>query len=310
MEPRTVGRCGLRLSPVGLGTAGWGRATPVEDALSIAGKFLEWGSASGAPLLLDTSPAYGEGSSAAAGAHAAEENAGRVLGQLPREQLVVSTSSGVDPTAPLGRRVDCSRRHLLNQLEESLRRLGTDHLDIWSVGYWDRLTPPDEVAATIGDAITSGKTRYAAVRDYSGWQLALTAARCPQVIAAQTEYSLLQRDCEEHLVPACEFLGLGVIAAAPLAKGLLAGPGDRPLRADAHPLLGPRTTTIVEALRTAAAGLDIAPSTAALNWVLGRPGVAVAVVGPRTPEQARELLAGAGRVLPEAIARALEDVSA
>lgn len=302
MEPRTVGRCGLRVSPVGLGTAGWGMLTEAAEALEITHAFLDSAAAGGGPVLLDTSPAYGSGG--------AEEVVGRVLGAVPREQVVVSSAAGVDPAAPLGRRVDCSRRSLMHQLERSLTRLGTDYLDIWSIGYWDRLTPPAEVTATIRSVVAAGKVRYAAVRDYTGWQLALTAVDCPEIIAVQTEYSLLLRGCEEHLLPAAQYLGLGVIAAAPLARGLLTAPRRPKVRADAHPLLGPRTTTIVEALQTAAEGLAVTPAVAALSWVLDRPGVVASLVGPRTLDQARELLACAARPLPGAIASALDDVSA
>lgn len=300
-----MGRSGLRIAPLGIGTAGWATRTSVEEAGAILRTFLGSEAASYAGVLLDTSPAYGAGN--------AEPAAGRVLRRLPshlRERLVISSAAGVDPLAPVGRRVDCSRRHLLSQLEHTLRNLGVDHLDLWSVGYFDQAAPAEEVAATLDQAIAQGKARYVGVRDHAGWQLAVAAGQDRNVIAAQAEYSLLVRGAEEHLLQAIGYLGTGFIAAAPLAHGVLAGKDGAQLRADAHPLLDERTPTVVEALRTAAAGLEIPPAAAALAWVAQRPQVTAVIVGPATAAQATELVACGQTRLPAAITRALDDVSA
>ncbi|APT88828.1 aldo/keto reductase [Corynebacterium frankenforstense DSM 45800] len=299
MESRTVGRSGLRVGALGLGTDAWGTATHSDDARAIARAFLDAGGS-----LVDTSPAYGAGR--------AEEVLARVLADLPREELVLSSAAGVDPTAPVGRRVDCSRRSLLAQLDRTLTRLGTDHLDLWSVGYFDRQTPMSEVTDTLAAAVASGKVRYAGVRDHTGWQLACTAgtAGAGGIVAAQAEYSLLVRQPEEDLAPAAGYLGVGLLARAPLGHGVLAGVARGELPAEAHPLLGARARTIVDALRTAAAGLGVDPAVAALAWVRDRPGVAAAVTGPADPAQARAAFAADGVRLPAAITRALDDVSA
>lgn len=264
--------------------------------------------------LVETSPVYGSGVS--------EKILAELLtGSISREQLVISSAGGVDPDSPLGHRVDTSRRRLLAQLDATLARLGTDHLDLWSVGHWDDRTPPEEVADTLDYAVRTGRVRYAGVRGYAGWQLAVTTAAAPhRIVAAQNEYSLLVRRVEEELVPAARHLGVGVIAAAPLAQGILTGKyrtgipalsrATTPERdAEVRGYLSNHTQTIVEALHTAADGLGISPGVAALAWVRDRPGVASAVVGARTLAQLDELLGAARKTLPRAITKALDDVS-
>lgn len=262
--------------------------------------------------LIDCSRVSGPGT-------AEEILAEQLRGTVSRQELVISAAGGVDPHSPIGSRVDSSRRRLLSQLDATLRTLGTDHLDLWSVGHWDDRTPPEEVADTLDYAVRTGRVRYAGVRGYAGWQLAVTgAAAAGRIVAAQNEYSLLVRRIEEELVPAARHLGVGVIAAAPLGQGVLSGkyrsgiptqPGNSGREAEVHAYLGDHTRTIVEALSTAAAGLGISSSVAALAWVRDRPGVASAVVGVRNRVQLTELLDAAGKTLPRAIGKALDDVS-
>lgn len=203
----------------------------------------------------------------------------------------------------------------MHQLDATLQTLGTDHLDLWSVGYWDEKTPPDEVAETLDWAVRTGRTRYAGVRDYAGWQLAVTAARpsSPRIVAIQHEYSLLAREIEEELIPAAHHLGVGVIAAAPLAQGVLTGRYRSTLphgvRAEVHARLGGKAHTIVDALITAADGLGIPPAVVALAWARDRAGVSSAVVGAGTHVQLKQLLQVTDTVLPRAIVKALDDVS-
>lgn len=253
--------------------------------------------------LLDSSPFYGAGRS--------QEVVAEVLADVPRHDLVLSSSAGVAPDSPVGRRVDCSRRALMRQLDETLRVLDTDHLDLWSVGYWDERTPPSEVIDTLDWAVRTGRARYAGVRDYAGWQLAVTAT--PRVVATQHEYSLLARGIEEELVPAARHLGVGIIAAAPLAQGVLTGRyRDGPasgVRAEVHARLGYKAHTVVDALTTAAEGLDISPAVVALAWARDRAGVASTVVGASHRAQLRELLTVSDTALPRAIVKALDDVS-
>ncbi|WIM69750.1 aldo/keto reductase [Corynebacterium suedekumii] len=305
MKQRRVGVSGLRVSDLGLGTATWGSHVTRDDAASILRTFTAHGG-----TLVDSSPAYAAGTS--------QEMLGAVLADaaVDREDLVLSSSAGVAPHSPVGHRVDCSRRALMRQLDRTLTALGTDHLDLWSVGYWDEKTPPAEVADTLDWAVRTGRARYAGVRDYSGWQLAVTHAAMtgPALVAAQREYSLLVRGIEEEVIPAAGHLGVGVLAAAPLAHGVLPGryrSTGQPAgaRAEIHALLGTTSDVVVDAVTTAAEGLGLPPAVVALAWVRDRPGVAAAVVGPSSPTQAEELFRLGGTVLPRAIIKALDDVS-
>jgi len=298
VKQRLVGSSGLRVSDIGLGTATWGQGTEAAQAQAMLRMFVDSGG-----TLIDSSPTYAGGN--------AEGILGELLAGFDRHELVVSSSAGVVPDSPMGRRVDCSRRSLMHQLDATLSTLGTDHLDLWSVGYWDERTPPGEVVDTLDWAVRTGRTRYAGVRDYTGWQLAVTAS--PRVVATQHEYSLLARGIEEELVPAARHLGVGVIAAAPLAQGVLTGryrssvpPG---VRAEVHARLGVKAHTVVDALTTAAQGLEIPSAVVALAWARDRAGVASAVVGASRREQLAELLTVGEVVLPRAIVKALDDVS-
>ncbi|GAB2515051.1 aldo/keto reductase [Corynebacterium atrinae] len=298
-----MGVSGLRVSEVGLGTAQWGQSTSLEDATELLGIFLGSGG-----TLVDSSPAYGSGAAQAALAEVL-----RTM-KIPREEILLSSSAGVDPHSPVGRRVDCSRRSLIAQLEATLRALNTDHLDLWSVGYWDEKTPPAEVADTLDWAVRTGRTRYAGVRDYSGWQLAVTQPLAPhRIVATQHEYSLLVRGIEEELLPAASHLGVGVIAAASLARGVLAGRyrtgAPRSARAEVHAMLGTKSDTVVDAVDTAAEGLGLPPAVVALAWARDRIGISSTVVGASTPAQLTELLQATDTQLPRAITKALDDVS-
>ncbi len=304
MKQRLVGVSGLRVSEIGLGTNTWGGATDAVEASDMLACFVDAGGS-----LVDSSPAYAGGRS--------ERILGELLaGDVDRAELVISSASGVSPQSPMGSRVDCSRRRLMMQLDTTLATLGTDHLDLWSVGYWDEKTPPAEVAETLDWAVRTGRARYAGLRGYAGWQLAVTAAAgasARPVVAAQNEYSLLVRGAEEELLPAARHLGVGVIAAAPLAQGVLTGRYRTGLpsnaRTEAHAYLGAKAHTVVEALSTAADGLGLSPAGVALAWIRDRAGISSAVVGASGVRQLRELLSVAQVTLPRAISKALDDVS-
>lgn len=310
MEQRVVGATGLRVSEIGLGTMTWGRDTDALDAEEMLSDFLEAGG-----TLVDTAPGYGDG--------AAEEILGGVLaGGLPREDLVISTKAGVR-TPRIGRAVvDASRGMLLSSLDASLRRLGTEYVDLFVVQAPDPVTPLEETAHALEIAVTSGRARYVGVSNHPGWQCATLAGLLGRtgLAATQHEYSLLQRGVEREVLPAADALGFGVIAWSPLGRGVLTGryrhstPADSRaasphLRAFVSPLLTDRNFGIVESVVRAAEGLDVQPVEVALAWMLGRPGLASALVGPRTPAQLAVLL-GSDLELPRPLVAALDDVSA
>lgn len=297
---RTVGGSGLRVSRIGLGTGTWGRETHGDEAAAQLVAFAEAGGS-----LIDTSPGYAGGA------------AQRVLAELlddvvPRADLVLSGCAGTRP--------DCSRRTLLRQLDATLTELGTDHLDVWSVGAWDPATPVDEVAATLEHAVSSGRARYAGARGVAGWQLATLAAAVP-LIVGQTEYSLLERRAEYEYAPAAAHHRIGVFATAPLAGGVLTGKyrdgipidsrgADEDRATEIRDYLDERTTRVVDAVVTAADGLGTAPLAVALAWVRDRPGVAATIVGARDSAQLTGVLVAETLELPRAIGAALDDISA
>lgn len=317
MEQRTVGRSGLRVSRIGLATHTWGSHTDSDDAAGQLSAFLEAGG-----TLVDTSPAYAGG--------AAQRILADLLGDLvSREELVLSGCAGVHPATAAGQGdlpaaprtwVDTSRRELLRQLDRTLRELGTDHLDLWHVAAWDARTPREEVAATLDYAVRSGKTRYAGVRGYTAWQLAGLAAISP-IVTANAPYSLLARGAEADVVPAAVHHGVGVIASAPLAGGILTGKyrdgvpadsrgADEATAAEIRHRLDERATRVVDAVVTAADGLGTSPLAVALAWIRDRPGVSSMIVGARDIGQLTGVLAAETLELPRAIAAALDDVSA
>ncbi|MFJ4653535.1 aldo/keto reductase [Nocardia sp. NPDC088792] len=316
MEQRTVGRSGLRVSRLGLATHTWGRETDAEDAAAQLMAFAEAGG-----TLVDTSPAYGDG--------AAQRILGDLVRELGREDLVLSGSAGHTPVRvdaatphPVPTRwiVDASRRTMMRQLDQTLALLGTDHLDLWTVSAWDPHTPLEEITDTLQWAVRTGRVRYAGARGYDGWQLATLAAAAP-LTAAQTQYSLLARGVEHEFVPAAQHHGIGIIATAPLAGGILTGKyrdgvpadsrgADEATAAEITARLDDRAVRVVDAVVTAADGLGTSPLAVALAWIRDQPGVASMLVGARDIGQLTGILAAETLELPRAIAAALGDVSA
>jgi aryl-alcohol dehydrogenase-like predicted oxidoreductase len=313
MQQRPLGRSGLAVSRLALGTMTWGRDTDADDAAAQLKSFLDAGG-----NLLDTADVYGDGD--------AETVIGSLLGSLvTRGEIRIATKAGLRPGT--GRRRDGSRAHLLQTLDASLRRLGTDHVDLWQIHGHDPATPLEETLAAFDHAVASGRVRYVGVSNFAGWQTARAATwqravpgRAP-VVAAQVEYSLLERGVEREVLPACADLGLGVLPWSPLGRGVLTGKYRHGRPADsraASPVFerfvaryfDPRCSRIVEAVVTAAAGLGVAPLEVALAWVRDRPGVVAPILGARTVGQLLGALQVEQMALPPEITRALDDVSA
>lgn len=309
MEERLVGGTGLRVSALGLGTLTWSRDTDEHEAAEQLRDFVDAGG-----TLLDTAASYADG--------AAEELIGDLLRTtVSRDDVVLCTKAGVRH-APGGRVVDASRGALLSSLDGSLQRLGTDHVDLWLVQTPDPRTPLAETVGALRLALDTGRARYVGLSNHAGWQTARAATLLGpgRLAAVEVEYSLLQRGVEREVVPAAADLGVGVLAWSPLGRGVLTGKYRRAVPADsraasAHlagfvePYLGREAAPVVQALVTAADGLERSPLEVALGWVLGRPQVASAIVGARTAAQLRGSLAADLR-LPAAITAALDEVSA
>jgi len=313
MQQRRVGGSGLLVSRLGLGTWLWGMDTDEHEARDQLKAFVDAGG-----TLVDTAAGYGDGLS--------EEILGSLLDDVvDREDLVIATKAG--SASANGKRVhDTSRGALLRQLDGSLRRLGTDHLDLWQVHVWSDDAPWEETLATLDHAVRSGRTRYIGVSNYTGWQSAMTQTwqrALPErtlLASTQVEYSLLNRDVEDEVLPAALALGLGVLAWSPLGRGVLTGkyrtgtPADSRaasphLAAGVAPYLDEGSRGIVEAVVRAAEGLSLTPAEVALAWVRDRPGVAAPIVGARTAAQLRGSLPVEDVGLPQEITAALDDVS-
>jgi aryl-alcohol dehydrogenase-like predicted oxidoreductase len=314
MEQRRLGRSGLKVSRLALGTMTWGRDTDEHEAKDQLTAFVEAGG-----TLLDTAAGYGDGAS--------ETLIGQLLrSAVDREGLVLATKAGISRRT--GERVvDTSRRALLDSLDASLVRLGVDHVDLWQVHAWSDETELDETLAAVDHAVTTGRTRYAGISNYTGWQTGRAVTwqqavpgRAP-LVSTQVEYSLLQRDIEREVLPAAAALGLGVLPWSPLGAGVLTGKYRSGTPSDSRAasphfarfierFLDDRSRGIVDSVCTAADGLDASPLEVALAWVRDAPGVTAPVVGARTASQLRASLRAERLTLPAEIREALDEVSA
>ncbi|GAB2977771.1 aldo/keto reductase [Nocardioides montaniterrae] len=315
MQHRYVGASGLRVSRLGLGTMTWGKDTDEHEARDQLVAFIEAGGS-----LIDTAAGYTDGHS--------EALIGSLLGDVvARDDVVLATKAGIWRRGG-DRATDTSRGALLRGLDTSLKRLGTDHVDLWQVHIWSDDVPLEETLSALDTAVSSGRAAYVGISNYGGWQTAqaatwqragASAGRAP-LISTQVEYSLVNRRIEREVIPAAETLGLGVLPWSPLGRGVLTGkyrtgtPSDSraasPVFAnfvDAY--LDEQSRGIVEAVCRAADGLGWTPLEVALVWVRDRPGVTAPIVGARTAAQLKTALLTEGRVLPHELLAALDDVS-
>ncbi|MGN9787891.1 aldo/keto reductase [Nonomuraea sp. ZG12] len=317
MEYRELGRSGLRISVLTMGTMGFGGAgkfayvgsTGVEEARRQIDMCMDAG-----VNLIDTADVYSAGLS--------EEIVGKVI-EGRRDEVLLATkvrmSMGDGPND-----AGLSRHHIITGAEASLRRLGTDHIDLYQVHEWDGRTPLEETLAALDHLVTSGKVRYVGVSNYAGWQLmkALGIADklgLPRFVSQQIYYSLQARDAEYELIPAAVDQGLGVLVWSPLAGGLLSGR----YRRGVQPAEGRQLTDwneppvrnqeqlydTVEVLVDIAAGHGVSAAQVALAYLLGRPAVTSLVIGARTSEQLADNLAAADLKLSDEERARLDEVS-
>lgn len=311
MEQRSLGDSGLFVSRFALGTMTWGRDTDEFDARDQLRAYLESGG-----NFIDTADVYADGGS--------ESILGALIAEFGvRDQVVIATKAVSQPNT--ARRFNASRAHILRCLDDSLRRLGVDTIDVWQLHAPDPLTPIEESLGALRTAVESGKVRYVGVSNYSGWQLAqahaLQSGSIAPIRSTQMEYSLLERGIEREVVPAATSLGVGVLPWSPLGRGVLTGkyrhgmPSQSRASSDHFSrfvslYLDDRHRRVVDAVATAAEGLGVAPIEVALAWVRDRPGVTAPILGARTVEQLQQALAAETVELPDEIVHALDDVSA
>ncbi len=320
MEYRQLGNSGLRVSTLTLGTMTFGGrggfsvigSTDAAAARRQVDLCLDAG-----VNLIDTADMYSRG--------LAEEITGEVIAGR-RDSLLLSSKVRF-PMGDGPNDAGLSRQHIISGCEASLRRLGTDHIDIYHVHEWDGQTRLEETLSALNTLVDTGKVRYLAVSNYAGWQLmkalAIADARGYERFAAQQiYYSLEARDAEFELVPLSIDQGLGVLVWSPLAGGLLSGKYRRassPSGESRHldeswnepPVRDQeKLYDTIEVLVDVADGHGASPAQVALAWLLGRPAVTSLIIGARTEEQLRDNLGAADLTLTADEHEALDKVSA
>ncbi len=319
MEHRTLGRSGCAVSALALGTMTFGAETDEAGAHEQLDVFVEAGG-----TLVDLADVYSAG--------AAEEITGRWLAARPAEvrDRVVLATKGRMPMGEEPNAVGNSRRHLRRALDDSLRRLGVDHVDLYQLHAWDPLTPLEETLRFLDDAVRAGKIGYPGLSNFLGWQVqkAVDLAEREHLavpVTLQPSYSLLVRQVEFEIVPACQHNGLGLLPWGPLGGGWLSGKytrdqrpsgatrlGEDPARGmEAYDRVGGRERTwdVLEAVQDVAEARGASMAQVALAWLAARPAVTSVILGARTTEQLRGNLAAADVVLDDDETARLDAVS-
>lgn len=296
MKVRRLGNSGLKVSVVGLGCNNFGMRIDAGQTDAVVNAAIDAG-----VTLFDTADIYGGTQS--------EVFLGKALGKR-RHEVVLATKFGMrvqeDPKRSGG-----SRRWIMQAVEDSLRRLGTDYIDLYQHHRPDPDTPVDETLRALDDLVTQGKVRYIGCSNYEGWQIAdadWTAAGQTRFVSAQNLYSLLERDVEREILPACEHFGLGFLPFFPLASGLLSGkyrrgeppPNDSRLAAwgaRGQAAMNDANFDRVEALDAWARERGHTILELAFAWLLGHRVVSSVIAGATTPEQVRANAATANWML-------------
>ncbi len=307
MRIRQCGASGLRVSEIGLGTLTWGRDTDAQEAQDMLHAFVDVGG-----NLVEAAPTHGDG--------LAVDVLASLLPAIGRHRIVLVWRGGAR-LGTEGRWIPSGARgDMLAGLDDALRRMGTDHVDVWIAGP-DQHVPLEETLSALEVAWRSGRARYAGLSHRGAWETAGAAtAGMPPISVIEEEYSLLSRWDEADLLRPAAHQGMGILAHSPLAGGVLTGkyrhttpPDSRAasphLRHMVEPYLEGASSGVVEAVVRAAQGLERTPLDVALAWVRDAPGVASAIVGPRTARQMDQILSSGGTSLPSQIRQVLDEVS-
>jgi 1-deoxyxylulose-5-phosphate synthase len=283
MEYLRLGRSGLKVSRLGLGMMSYGDPAAQSWALDearaepIVRRAVESGF-----TLFDTADMYSNGES--------EIITGRLMAKLfsRREDYVLATKVFY-PTGPGPNDRGLSRRHVLSAIDGSLRRLGTDYVDLYQVHRFDSETPVEETMGALEDVVRSGKARYLGASGMAAWQfakmqMAATVAGTTRFVSIQSRYNLVNREDEHELLPLCVDWGVGVLPYSPLARGLLAGTRTRDGRATTQRSASarperPQDFDVLEIVQEVAVKRHLPCSAVALAWLLGQPGVTAPVIG-------------------------------
>jgi aryl-alcohol dehydrogenase-like predicted oxidoreductase len=306
MDYRYVGNSGLLVSELCLGAMTFGGDADEETSRRLLDRYVDAGG-----NFVDTADVYGGGAS--------EEIIGRWLSTRNRDDLVIATklfwATGDKPNDH-----GAGRKHILAAVHASLRRLGTDYLDLYQVHAFDESTPIEETLSTLDGLVRSGVVRHLGVSNYAGWQLQKSVDVAKHrgwepFVALQPLYNLLDREVELELLPVCRNEGVGVIPWAPLRggwftgkyrRGMTSAPSDTRWEADKQPWLGDwqrsvdeRTWSVTDTVLAVAEEVGRSPAQVALRWLLQRPGVTAPIVGARTVAQLEDNLGAAGWTLDD-----------
>lgn len=310
MNYRRLGRTGLKVSEICLGTMTFGHGTNEAEATRIVDLAFDAGI-----NFFDTANSYADSES--------EMILGKAL-QRRRRNAVVATKF-FNPMGPDVNDSGMSRFHMMQAVEDSLRRLQVDYIDIYYIHHVDTQTPLDETLRALDDLVRQGKVRYTACSNYEAWRLLeavwLSDHKGWERFAAyQPQYSLVVRDIEQEIIPVCELKGIGVVVWSPLGGGFLTGkytpgqrtvPGTRSEEGWAYPdrYFAANADEILDVLLEIAKELGRSPAQVATRWVLEQPAITSAIVGARTLVQARDNFGAAGWTLPADALGRLNDVS-
>ena len=319
MEMRRLGRSGLKVSALGFGAMTFGGTsedlfgrigrTDGAEAERMVGRCLDAG-----VNLFDTANTYSDGRS--------EEILGRALGARNHEAVIAT--KGYNRIGPGPNDVGSSRDYIVRACEASLRRLGRDYIDLYQMHCFDGLTPQEETVRALDDLVRAGKVRYLGVSNYAGWHLMKGLAvsdrlGCTRYVSQQIKYSLLTRDAENELVPLGLEEGVGILVWGALESGILSGKyrGGPPEASETRLPGGPnlaageqaRCDAVLDILTEVASSRGLALGSAAIAWLLRKPGVSSVLVGARSPEQLDQNLAAVQSPLIDEEVRRLDKAS-
>lgn len=317
MQYRQMGKTGLRVSELCLGAMTFGRETTEDDSYAIMDRFAENGG-----NFIDTADVYSRGVS--------ETIVGKWLKRQPREKFIVATKVRF-PMGDEPNDFGVSRKHIMDAVENSLRRLDTDYIDLYQVHCWDARTPLEETLSTLNQLVQSGKVRYIGTSNYTGWQLQKAVDISNQMgwepfTCLQPMYNLLHRTLEWELIPVCLNEGIGIIPWSPLRGGWLSGKYHRGMTApiantridnasknnwsEAWEKLNTESTWhVIDTLHAVAEETGKTAAQVALNWLLRKPGVTAPIIGVRTMEHLENNMGAVGWELSAEHMQRLDEAS-
>ena len=299
MDYRFLGRSGLKVSPVCLGTMMFGDRTDAAEAGRIVGSARD-----GGVNFIDTADVYAKGES--------EKITGKLIAS-DRDRWVLATKVA-NPMGDDPNRRGTGRKWVMRAIEESLARLATDYVDIYYIHRDPGDVPMEETVAVMGDLIRAGKIRHWGVSNLRGWRIAEAVRVCgllnvPKPVVCQPYYNAMNRQPENDILPACQHYGIGVVPYSPLARGVLTGKYAKGAEAPADSRAGRKdkrmletefreeSLAIAQTIKEHAGKKGMSPGHFAFGWVLANPIVSSVIAGPRTLEQWNDYLAGVDKRL-------------